>query len=553
MALQSKTYSTGSFAYGGDSRGYILDLILTEESVDVIANTSLISYKLQLRSGSSNRFDWEFTSTISLNGSQVASNTAKKNLDYNSTWVLLNGTATIPHSDDGTLSMSYSAELTPWNGGTQYTPPKLTLSGKLKLTDIARESTLSATAAYIGEASTIAVSRQNTALTHSIYYQFGDLYGYISNAAGAISSRETKLTDTTIVFPIPESFYTQIPNDPSGTCILACLTYSGSTRVGEQQIARFTVTAKPENCRPVVYGTAVDTNAATVALTGDNKIFVKSRSDVLCTVNATAQKSASITARYVNSTPIRDTTQTLNDITSASIVFRAVDSRGNETSYTVPNLSMVNYVPVSAVVSAKRDDPTSGAATLTVSGKWFNGSFGTVTNALTVEYREDGGSWIAMTPTKSGGDYSATAAFTGKDYTKRYRIDVRVSDRLDTVTKTVFIEKGIPVFDWGENDFRFNVPVFLANGMTAGRTQWEFDGDADTVVYDAFMRTKPGISNCPFDSGFLLSFAHITREGDLLVALQLSGDSSGSNLAYRVKWYHLDWGKWRHISSTEGE
>ena len=295
MALQSKTYSTGSFAYGGESRGYVLDLILTEESINAVANTSQISYKLQLRSGSSNRFDWEFTSTISLNGSQVASNTAEKNLDYNSTWVLLNGTATIPHEDDGTLSLSYSATLTPWNGGTQYTPPTLTVSGSMELTNIPRASTIAATGAYIGDASTVTVDRKSTQFTHSIRYQFGSLSGYISSNTGTLSAAETKLTATTIVLPIPASFYNQIPNAPSAVCTLTCKTYSGNTQIGDAKTATFNVTADPARCGPVVSATAEDINTATFNLTGNERIFVAGRSNVQCTISA---KAAPILKKY---------------------------------------------------------------------------------------------------------------------------------------------------------------------------------------------------------------------------------------------------------------
>ena len=34
---------------------------------------------------------------------------------------------------------------------------------------------------------------------------------------------------------------------------------------------------------------------------------------------------------------------------------------------------------------------------------------------------------------------------------------------LSTVTKTIPVTRGIPVFDWGENDFNINVPLLLNN------------------------------------------------------------------------------------------
>lgn len=459
MALQTKTYSQGSLAYGSASNGYVLELVLTEESVDQAANTSLVSYKLQLRSGSNNRFDWELTGKLSLDGSQAAAKTEEKYLDYNSVWVLLQGQTTVAHGTDGTKRLPFSATITPYNGGNSYTPPAMTLTGTLALTAIARESTLSATPAYIEDAATIAVARSSGSYTHSIRYQFGSLSGYLGDNAGALTDTETRLTATTIVFPIPERFYEQIPDAPSGTCTLTCKTYSGTTQIGQARTATFTVTADPARCGPVVSGTALDTDSAVTALTGSDRIFVKGRSDVACTVSATAQKGAVIKALYANGVLLDGNTRTIEDITTAQISFRAEDSRGYSAQYTVPELSLVSYVPVSATVAAKRDDPTSGRATLTVTGKWFPGSFGSAENALTVQYRLAGGDWVSLTPALADGSYEAVGALTGMDYTRSHTIEVQVADRLDRLTKTVTLGKGVPVFDWGEQDFVFHVPV----------------------------------------------------------------------------------------------
>lgn len=462
MALQTKTFSTGSFdRYNGTSNGYILDLILTEESVDTVANTSLVSYKLQLRSGSSNRFDWELTSKLSLNSSEVASKTDEKYLDYNSTWVLLSGKTTVKHADNGSLKMAYSATVTPWNGGNDYTPPQLTLSGTMALTDIPRASTVAATSVYIGDASTVAVSRKSTAYTHSIRYQFGNLSGYIADATGALSNAEEKLTDTTIVFPIPESFYGQIPDAPSGVCTLTCTTYSGTTQIGDSQTAKFTVTADPARCSPIVSGTVADINENTLALTGDSHILVQSRSVAQCTVAAQAQYSATIKALYVNGVKIENSPYDIQNVTTAAITFRAVDSRGYPTEYTVPGLSLVSYVPLSFYAEANRTDPTSGNAVLQIGGKWYEGSFGAAENNLSAKYRADNGAWIDFVPQTAGGDIAAQLPLTELDYQTGHTIDVELADLLDTVTKTTSVSKGIPVFDWGENDFRFHVPVIF--------------------------------------------------------------------------------------------
>lgn len=459
--MMTKTYSTGSFDRFGPTNGYILDLILTEESTDVAANTSTVSYKLQLRSGSGNRFDWELTSKLSLNGAEVAAKTEEKYLDFNSTWVLLSGKTTVKHDDNGALAMAYTATVTPWNGGNDYTPPALTLTGTMALTDIPRASAVAATAAYIGDAATVAVSRKSADFTHSIRYQFGSLSGYIADATGTHSDQEKKLTATTIVFPIPENFYGEIPNDPSDFCTLTCTTYSGDTQIGEPRTARFTVTADPARCGPTVYAETEEANEAVLALTGNSRVLVAGRSAVLLAIMPEVRHHASLTAIYVNGVKTQETSYRIDPVMTADITVRAVDSRGYFAEYTVPGLSLVPYVPLSFFAEASRTDPTSGNAAVQLTGKWYEGTFGAAENTLTAQYRIDGGEPVPFIPDTDGGNIAAQLSLTGLDYRTSHSIEVTLSDRLDTVTKTAQVSRGIPVFDWGEDDFCFHVPVIF--------------------------------------------------------------------------------------------
>ena len=48
-----------------------------------------------------------------------------------------------------------------------------------------------------------------------------------------------------------------------------------------------------------------------------------------------------------------------------------------------------------------------------------------------------------------------------------YTLTVTVRDKLETAQKTLILPKGLPVFDWGEGDFAFHVPVVLSDGSPA--------------------------------------------------------------------------------------
>ena len=465
--LQTKTISYGSFEWKNEiSNAYVLDLILTEESTDPVANTSEVSFKFQLRSGSSNRFAAYIDCAVTVAGQTFTVNDYHVTAAYNYTYTLLTGSVTVPHNADGTMEIAASASIdTPESN--PYAPPDLSFGDTMVLTPIARASTLASTAASIGAAATVVVSRRSTQYSHSIFYEFGSLCGYFGDAVGTHSDGEVKLTDTTVLFPIPESFYGEIPDSPSGVCTLTCRTYSGDTQIGDAQQTAFTVRADPSVCAPLVSAQVADIHEAALELTGSAQILVQGVSNAQCTVQASAQYGAQLTALTVNGRAVTDGVCMLEGVTTENITVRAVDSRGYETVYTVPGLCLVPYVQPSFHASARRTDPTGGGAVLTVQGKWFSGSFGAVDNAVTAAYQVDGGDWVAFTPETDGSDLTAAVALAGLDYQTSHTVQVQLQDRLHTIQKTATVSKGIPVFDWGENDFAFHVPVrFTATNGT---------------------------------------------------------------------------------------
>ena len=460
MANFDKSNSNGRFT---------LRLTVTETATSIANNTSSLSYSLKLIANTGWNFErYKIGYTVKLNGSTVDSRERSKS-DYLSikdygTLTLCSGTYTVTHKSDGSLDMpvAFSIDM----ASLDYTPGPLSGSGKMALTTIPRASSAGATAANIGEVSTITVTRKSSAFTHSIAYKFGSLSGYIT-ASGGMSSSEVKLTATSIAFEIPESFYAQIPNAKSGTCTLTVKTYSGSKQIGDAQTCKFTVTAAKSVCAPTVTGTVVDTNETTIALTGDKNTLVKGFSNAKCTISAEAKNSASIAAKSIGGAAVTGSTKTINGVTTGKIAFKATDSRGYSRTVTVSK-TLIEYVELTATATCTRDDPTSGAATLYVTGNYFKGSFGAENNALAIKYRiGSSGNWVAVganAVTYSKAGYKATVPLTGMDYQRQYRIEVSVGDALVLHNVATTLSKGIPVADWGENDFRFNVALYDKNG-----------------------------------------------------------------------------------------
>lgn len=486
MALQTVTFSQSN-------NGYTLDLILTEESTSIADNTSHISFRLQLRSGNSNRFsNYRVAAHVTLNGAVVASREMdwgnQISLGFNSSIVILSGECTIAHGDDGTKTLPVAFGIT--TAVESYSPGVISVADKsMALTDIARASSITGTAANIGSTSIIVISRKANLFTHSVGITFGAIKGYL-DADGNVVGTERRLDQTTIPFRVPESFYQQIPEAPSGVCRLTCKTYSGDLQIGAEQSGEFTVTADASVCSPSVSGAVVDINEKTVELTGDANRLIKHASTARCVMTATPKNAAYIKEKKIAGVALAANENILDilNVELPSISFYAKDSRGYPGEFSPP-VEMVPYVKLTSNPSIRRTDPTSGRAQLIVNGNYFRGNFGARDNSLTIQYRVGTGDVVDV-PSVIGdnNDYSAEIIIPGLEYTQSHNIEVTVSDALTTVTKTVTVGKGVPVFDWGENDFSFNVPVNFnapvsfpsANSLVA--TALRFDTNTTVLV-----------------------------------------------------------------------
>lgn len=285
----------------------------------------------------------------------------------------------------------------------------------------------------LGTNTTITITRDKSGYTHTLKYNFN----------GATGTIVTKTTQTTYVWTPPAStFYSKMPNITSGYGTVTCETYDGNTLVGTTT-AGFYAYAVKENCVPTVTGTVVDTNASTIALTGDSSKLVCYLSKPKATLTATAKNSATInTIQIENPVGLVATTSpyTFDTVYSDEFRFKATDSRGYSTTTIVPIASFIPYDPCyfDRVPTIARTESTSTTATATMSGYCFKGSFGVASNTLTVKYRfrtSTGtyGSYTTVTPTwNEDGTFTATATITGLSLTESYMLEFVVEDKLSS-------------------------------------------------------------------------------------------------------------------------
>ena len=471
MALQTKTFKSDT-----TSNQFYLQLTLKENSTSQTNNTSSISYTLKLYSGG-----WDFSlykigHSIRLAEKTVSSveraNANQYSLGTNSSITIASGTTTINHNSDGSKNMSVAFSID--MAKDSWTPGKMSVSGKsMTLTTIPRASTVSCSTANIGRVATITINRASSSFTHTLSYTFGGLDGTI----------ETKTNKTSVAWIIPTTFYAEIPDSKSGTGTITCDTYDGSTKIGTKTCT-FTATVGADS-KPTLSPTVVDSNSTTKALTGDNTKFIKYYSNAAVATRAEARDSATLASQKITcgSKSISSGIGTINAVESGTFKFSATDSRGYTTSQNVTK-TLINYVKLTCSMTASAAS-TSGVAELKISGNYWNGNFGATHNTLTVQYRykKQGGIYSDWTDSsasidKSNSKYSTTVTISGLNYLNAYTFQARAIDKLATVKSTEQTRKTVPVFDWGAEDFNFNVPVSFSAGL-ANITQL---GIADYIV-----------------------------------------------------------------------
>lgn len=211
-----------------------------------------------------------------------------------------------------------------------------------------------------------------------------------------------------------------------------------------------------------------DSNSTTVALTGDNTKFVRYFSTLNASVSWTCYNGATLASSSIkyNINKVANNVSQITNITNISdtkVTFTAVDSR-NLTNTITATPTLIPYVKLTC--SFNPSMTMNGKVSFTAAGNYFNSSFGSQSNSLTVQYRykKTGGtwgSWINLTPSYSGNTFSASTSLTLTDFQYRdtFVFQVRATDKLMAVTTPEYTTNASPVFDWSSNDFNFNVPV----------------------------------------------------------------------------------------------
>lgn len=420
------------------SNGYTLKLELTENSVSTADNTSSVSWRLYLTSGS-----WHFSTyhigwSVRLNGTVVSSmsraSSPQLSIAKHGEVTVKSGTATVSHSADGTLNMAAAASID--MDTDSHTPGPMSLSGSMALTAIPRASTLTAANGTLGAAQTLTINRAVSGYTHTLTYACGAASDTILSNSSAASVSWTP----------PLTLAQQNTTGQTVSVTFTLTTKNGSSTVGTS--TKTVSMAIPPSVKPAV--------TAAVGVVNDNAtisgwgVAVKGYSKYKVTTTFTGaqgstQKSRSVkvSATGENLTASPATSAVLSS-TNRLVKVTVTDSR-NRQSAEVSVSGPVIYDYGQPAITTATAFRCNSAGTADDTGTYISAKCsGSVYscgghNAKTVQCRRraTGGSWTGWTALT---DNTVSVINAGLSVASACEVQFRVSDSLGnsrTVTVTI--------------------------------------------------------------------------------------------------------------------
>lgn len=462
MALQTKTITAN-----GSKGHHKFTLTVNEDSTNAANNTSTVSWSFVL-SPITKGYNWEYSATkpveytVTING--VSTTGVIYTYDGSSTVTVKTGSSTISHNADGTKSISVSFNVTSLN--VSYLTGSANASSTMSLTSIPRGVVLTSAPDF--------TDVDNPTITYTIPS------GSTASSIQACISLTGEVDNVPYRAITTSGTYTFALTDEERAALNAGITSGSSVSVrfyiksvinGQTYwhylIKTYSITG---SSMIKLSPTLRDTNSVTASLTGNSSnIFVRYASVVSYTTGATASSGGTITKHFAkNGSELLTTASgTFKEITSDTFTFTAMDNRGNSATKNI-QVTLIPYVNLTCSVKATSGVSTDGTAEVTVSGKYYNGSFGgTRRNSLSISARaistnETTTTYNINEINYSEDNYTAKLTFYGLDYQKSYTFEATAQDAVKAVdSQESGAVTGVTIFDWGKDDFAFHVPVTI--------------------------------------------------------------------------------------------
>lgn len=439
------------------------------------ANTSTITVGMYVKTPDK----WDIGPWSDYYGSYVGTSSLTFNggIDnfYGTRWLVENKTYTVNHNPDGSGTATISWKWGVSSSWANYNSPSGSFT--ITLTKIPRAATLTTAPNFNDE--------ENPTITYnnSAGNSVSSLQACISldGSTDDIAYRDISKTGSSYTFNLTDAERAVLRNATT-TSTSRTVRFFVRTIIGTQTFhSILTKTLTIVNATPAISAIFYDNNATTAALTGSSSTtVVKGYSNVIYEIQATAKKGASIKSYSASCGDKKATTAsgTFTAVNSGSLNFSTTDSRGLTASKSA-NMILINYNKPTIGVEAKieMDGATTARIELAVKGTFFNATFGAVKNTLDIQIKHTGSNdWVSMNAlgfeaSYNGNNYSLTFGVSELEYTTAFTYQVRVIDKLETIYGAEETLRVNPVFDWGKDDFNFNVPISMNNNQVLRHTE----------------------------------------------------------------------------------
>lgn len=440
---------TGTFSgvIGVPSSGFTLKIDYSYTQ-DITLNCSYVSATGYVKRNNSTYHPYNTSSYVTLNvGGNLTSPNPQYNINSDSWYQIASmSNVRINHNADGTgsvyLALSMDGRLSNWY-------PNGSISKTITLNTIPRASTLSLnpTSVTLGGSIAISISRAASSFTHTLQHDFvaGSWTTFASNAATS-ASLATSL-----------DWASRIPAQTSGTGRIRCLTYNGSTLIGEK-IYNFTA-AVPESVVP-----SISSITATETASGINakfSAFIQGKSIPQITITAAGAYGSTIstyttTLESISYPGSTFTAGILNNSGTVTITSTVTDSRGRTASKPT-TITVLPYSP--PTISSFSIERCNSDGTLNPDGTYvkiiLTGNIASCnsknTNTYKVEYKPTSAStWTSL---MSGSGYtinlSQAKTITGGFLTtSSYDFRLTLTDYFTTTSSERSIPTSFTILNW---------------------------------------------------------------------------------------------------------
>ena len=454
MAL-SGSLNTNSY----NGRYYKLSWTATQS---IENNNSVISWKLEAL-GEAGAWYAERTLKVVIAGTTVFNKTDRVER-YDG--VIQTGTLTLNHDNEGNKSFAASVQ-----AAVYHSTINCTGSANFTLNPIPRKATI-LTAPNFNDEENPTITYSNPAGNNAQKLQ---ACISLTGAIDDIEYRDIPKTGTSYTFELNETerniLLKATANSNNRTVMFFVRTVIGGVTYHSALTKNFSVI----NANPAIYPFIADTNEVSKALTGNNTKFIKHCSNLEYTMGFECFKSATYKSCQITcgSETKTVTNGSFNNIDGDSITFSLIDSRDNTTTQTI-DLDIVDYIKPTCSLQTSFDleTETTVKIKLKVTGKYYYGSFGATNNQLSLMYRykvDSGeyGNWIALNPSSEpiyeNNTYSINTEISGLSYLNTYTIQTKATDLINEIESNEEFINIVPAFDWGKEDFNFNVPIHMKN------------------------------------------------------------------------------------------